>query len=306
MGIFIKVSIKGFMMKNKTEIKWVGPLLLGASFIFLAACGEKAQRNIHESIGSFQEGEDTQSQILEGNYRVRFTTLNPELSEDLEAHLVGEIKDDEVKVSIRGMNMAEGVTHPQFLYEARSCPTMDDDTNEDGVLDQVEALETTKGILVPFDDDLAEQISATSVFPLSSGEGSYVYEEKASLSAILRDLRGPDENPNDRYIKLSENEELELEGKIVIIHGVSATATLPETVASEGELAVHETVPVACGVVEKINGDESPVPTPVPVPTPTDDGSQDQDQNQGSGGKGEYHSGKGKGISATQQYTYQD
>lgn len=294
-------------MKNKTEIKRVGPLLVGVGLLLLAACGEKSQRKIYTAMGPVEEGEDTQSQALEGNYRVRFTALNPELSENIEAHLVGEIKGDEVKVSIRGMNMAGGITHPQFLYEASSCPTMDDDTNEDGVLDQVEALETTDGILVPFDDDLSEQISATSVFPMSSSEGSYVYEEEASLSAILSDLRGPDENPNDQYIKLSENEELELEGKIVIIHGVSATATLPEMVAaSEGELAVHETVPVACGVVEKIPGGQNPdpAPSPAPIPTPTDDGSQDQDQ--GSGGKGEYHSGKGKGVSTTHQYTYQD
>ncbi len=292
-------------MKNKKQFRPVGPLLMGLSIFLLAACGEKSQRNIHKAMGSVQEGgEDNQSQVLQGNYRVRFTALNPELSENLEAHLVGEIRDDEVKVSIRGMNMAEGISHPQFLYEARSCPTMDDDTNEDGVLDQVEVLEATEGILVPFDDDLTEQISATNVFPMSSSEGSYEYEEKASLSAMLRDLRETDENFDDHYIKLSEDEELELEGKIVILHGVSATALLPQTVASEGELAVHETVPIACGVVERINGDEAPVPTPnpIPVPTPTDD----QDQDQGSGGKGGYHSGKGKGLSATHQYTYQE
>lgn len=298
-------------MKNRKEIKRVGPLLLGASFFLLAGCGEKNEKNIHQSMGSVQEGQDAESRYLEGNYRVRFIALNPELAENASAELVGEIKGDQVDVTIRGMNMAEGVTHPQFLYEAERCPTMDDDTNEDGVLDQVEVLETTEGILIPFDDDLSEQVSSASVFPMSSGEGSYVYEEEASLSAILTDLKASDENPNDRYIKLSENEDLKLEGKVVVIHGVSANATLPDTVASEGELAIHETVPVACGVVEKVDGDDDGDndggETPVPTPDPTEDGSQDEGPHGKGQVKGEYSSGKGKGATYdSDQYTYQE
>ena len=62
----------------------------------------------------------------------------------------------------------------------------------------------------------------------------------------------PELEPHDNIVKLRRNEKLVLEGKVVLIQGVSKDIVFPETVGSYGEVPHYKTLPIACGFLKKI------------------------------------------------------
>ena len=106
-------------------------------------------------------------------------------------------------------------------------------------------------IIVPLDGDLLTQAGGIEGYPTADQAGSYFYSQTANLEDMLNDLRAEDENPDDPIVKLGEGEELDLEGKHVIIHGVPESVELPDTAASVLGLPANATLPIACGIIER-------------------------------------------------------
>jgi len=140
---------------------------------------------------------------------------------------------------------ATAATHQQHIHTGSRCPTQADDTNGDGFVDAVEAATVTGPALIPLDSDLKAQ-DAGGVYPSGS---NYSYDESTSYEAMIADLRLPDTNTSDSLAKLGANEDLNLGTRVVEIHGVPASTTLPPTVLGMDGMSPQQSLPIACAVL---------------------------------------------------------
>jgi len=146
------------------------------------------------------------------------------------------------------------------------------DANGDGFLDVVEGVPTYGPILIPLDGDLSSQDAGGSDFPSGA---SYNYEQETSYAAMLGDLKLPDPNTEDAVTKLNASDLLQLEGRHVVIHGVMESADLPDTVATIADLPNHVTLPIACGVIQRVS-EEAPAEETPTEETPTEEMPSDE------------------------------
>lgn len=184
-------------------------------------------------------------------YLAQFKTINGHVNGVLSGSVTLDKFDDRFLVYSRLFAGAPDTWHMQNIYTGR-CPELKDDTNFDGYIDVNEAGAAVKNIIIPLDGDINSQMSGLNAFPVADIYGSYFYEKEAKYSVLLKDLKSEDTNPEDNIIKLGRNDKLVLEGKIVLIQGVSKDMTFPETVGSYGEVPHFKTLPIACGVFKKI------------------------------------------------------
>lgn len=140
---------------------------------------------------------------------------------------------------------ATAASHPQFIYTGSRCPTAADDANGDGYVDVVEAMTASGQMLVPLDNDLKAQ-DAGGTFPSGA---NYSYDESTSYATMLADLQAPDTNTSDTLVKLGAGQDLNIGSRVVIVHGVPASTTLPATVQGVGTLTAQQTLPIACAVL---------------------------------------------------------
>ncbi len=228
-------------MKKKSMLQKVSPIVLSTCmFTLLAACGSDDDDN-----GTSVVQQEEQQQ--EGRYRVVLTPLNPLVASNATGTGEFTIEADEFK-AIMNISGATSTTHVQRIHLLGSCPDQGSDTNEDGFIDVVEAISSVGSALVPIDNDLRSQL-AGGTFPIGA---TYNYKESTSLLAMLADLRLPDPDNSDELVKLGADEDLNLEGRVVLIHGVPSSTSLPATVRGLGEtLTAQQALPILCGVITR-------------------------------------------------------
>lgn len=144
------------------------------------------------------------------------------------------VQGDVLDVVVVAKGLAPDMEHLQHIHGFLSgaiavCPGSAADVNQDGVIDVLEGVPSYGPILVPLDSDLNDLNPQT--FPTASSTGVVRYEQKGSVSAIERGLRAP----------------LDLEKRIIALHGVAATTPLPPTTQTLPGLTPNVTLPVACG-----------------------------------------------------------
>ena len=230
-------------MKRKSKLGKITPVVMGVCMLtFVAACGSD-----DDSSSSSTPPQQEESQ--EGQYAVTFSPLNPTVGGTIAGNGNFVISSDIFGANLNVTGARTG-THLQHVYAGRACPTPASDTNGDGFVDFVEANAILGGILIPLDSDLSTQAAGGS-FPSGA---NYVYAETASLSQMLGDLTAVDDNPTDALVKLAPGESLNLEGRVIQIHGVPASTNLPTTVQGAGGATPADVLPIACGVIVRVDG----------------------------------------------------
>lgn len=122
-----------------------------------------------------------------------------------------------------------------FIFDGlASCPSSGADTNRDNVIDVVEAAFFYGLVVVPLHSDLNEL--DPRMFPTASPDGILQYAQKGSVSVIERNLGAP----------------LNLETRVIAVHGVAPTAPLPPTMQTLPGLTPAFTLPVACGELVRV------------------------------------------------------
>lgn len=162
-----------------------------------------------------------------------------------DAELTLDLADDEFRARVDAGGLAPGIAHLQHVHLAASCPGPADDANGDGFVDILEGSARYGPILLPLDDVLAVQ--AAGAFPEADGDGGLSYREEERLSSVLADLRREDPDPDDLLAKLDQGEDLDLDGRTVVLHGVAAATDLPGSVGTPAGTEARATLPVACG-----------------------------------------------------------
>jgi len=184
-------------------------------------------------------------------YLAQFKTMNSHVNGTISGSVTLHKNADSFVVFSRLFAGAPETWHMQNIYTGR-CPDERDDTNFDGYLDINEAAVALKNIIIPLDGDLNSQLAGLNIFPMADIYGSFFYEKEAKFSSLLNDLKNPDPEPADNMVKLGRNEKLILEGKVVLMQGVSKDIVFPETVSSYGEVPSFKSLPIACGAFKKI------------------------------------------------------
>lgn len=209
---------------------------LSTSFIIIslslmAACGKDGGGSGEKtSRGSAA----VQEQAAEGNYRAILRPLNN--------HLSGFLPTGFAEVSIMGDNVTmktlldddARVIHMQSIHTKTRCPNAGDDKNGDGYVDINEAYAVVGKILVPLDSDLNNQALGAGIYPMGGG---YTYVESASLKSLEAD------------VKSRTGENLNLGGRVVLMHGVDENTKVPATFATLEGMTQQASAPIACGIL---------------------------------------------------------
>jgi len=120
------------------------------------------------------------------------------------------------------------------------CPTAAADANHDGVIDLIETGTSSGTTMVPFDTDPAAMDVAHGSYPKASAQGAYHYRQMVSVQAL-----------EAAFAKAFHDQKLDLDRRVVFIHGVPADTKLPKSVASLGPIPAQVTLPIACGKIER-------------------------------------------------------
>jgi hypothetical protein len=210
----------------------LAPLMLTLGLTLLASCGKDSGGGSSSS----SESPAIQEQQAEGSYRAILRPLNNSLSGYLPTG-AAEIKISGDVVSIKTyLDDDARVTHIQNIHAGTRCPNQSDDRNGDGLIDINESMTAVGSVLIPLDSDINSASDGEGLFPMGGG---FTYVEEASLSKLAADVMA------------RTNQNLNLGGRAVLIHGVSGATSMPTTVSSNNELPAQATIPIACGIIQR-------------------------------------------------------
>lgn len=156
------------------------------------------------------------------------------------------ISGDTLTISIKVTGAPPNTVHWQHFHgfkdgQAATCATTADDANGDGIVDLIETGKASGTTMVPFDTDPVAMDVAHGTYPKADANGSYEYKETVSLKAL-----------EAAFGKAFPGQKLDLDKRVVYIHGVPADTNLPASVASLGTIPAQVTIPIACGEIERV------------------------------------------------------
>lgn len=179
-------------------------------------------------------------------YVARLTPLNSSVTKvETSGEAKFTIQGDNLTVTIDVKNAPPGIAHLQHFHGFKTgdknatCATAEADANRDGVIDLIETEPVAGTTMVPFHDNPVSMEIPSETYPKASADGSYRYEKTISLKGLKDAFRG------------AFDQDLDLDRRVVFIHGISPDTKLPDTVASLGQIPAHVTLPIACGAIEK-------------------------------------------------------
>ena len=193
------------------------------------------------------------SGLAEGSaiaYRADLQPLNAAVAQSNGAgEVTYAIAGDDLTIGVAAEGVPGGIEHWQHFHgfaegdQKARCPSAADDLNGDGIIDITETEPVAGTTMVPFHDDPASMEIVRDTYPTADAGGSYSYAETVSLSALEASF-GP---------KFG-GQQLDLDRRVVFLHGVPASTELPASVASLGDIPAHVTLPIACGEISKTGG----------------------------------------------------
>lgn len=117
------------------------------------------------------------------------------------------------------------------------------DANHDGFVDLMETEAVSGTTMVPFDDAPEHMDIPHDRYPVSDDKGHFSYTKVVPLPELQANFE-----------KAFGSKDLQLDKRVVYIHGVPASLDLPESVAGMvGHFDAHVTLPIAVGKIEKVN-----------------------------------------------------
>lgn len=158
-----------------------------------------------------------------------------------------EIKGNNLVISVKVTGAPPDITHWQHFHgfkdnHAAACATPAADANGDGIVDLIETEPASGTTMVPFDDAPAAMDVAHGTYPKASADGSYSYREVVPLKEL-----------SAAFGKAFGGKSLDLDHRVVYIHGVPTATQLASTVASLGPIPASVTLPIACGKIERVS-----------------------------------------------------
>jgi hypothetical protein len=197
-----------------------------------------------------------------GLYRAILRPLNENVAGRTRGTILVRVseEEDEFRVEAAVAGAPAGVKHFQHITTGSSCPDASHDTNGDGVVDVVEGMVAFGNLMIPLDSNLNTQLDGSNFGPIANAAGAYVYARTGILSRLLDDLRDSEQLLPEGLVKIPADEPLNLAGRVLIVHGVGAS--LPGSVATTRSMGPRESLPIACGILTRIQNVDDPTGEP--------------------------------------------
>ena len=125
--------------------------------------------------------------------------------------------------------------------KAATCASAAQDQDGDGIIDLAETESVSGTTLIPFHDQPASLKIPSDKYPKANTGGSFNYSETVPLSELNAALK-----------KQFGIEKLDLDKRVIYVHGVPASSKLPATVKSLPGVPASATLPVACSVIREV------------------------------------------------------
>jgi hypothetical protein len=180
---------------------------------------------------------------VEDTYVAALTEVNPTFTP---GDVVGEARITFGEAAVRMVLDARGLP-PETTILAHfhgftegdrdaACPDPALDANQDGVVDLIETRDAAGVTLVPFSDAPATLEIVGATYPRSDAEGELHYDQTVPLGELERAFR-----------QAYPGQSLDLSRRVVFLHGVPETASVPESAQSLEGVPARVTLPIACG-----------------------------------------------------------
>lgn len=156
------------------------------------------------------------------------------------------IKGDSLTIDVDASGLPQDLTHWQHFHgfpdgRQSTCPVASADANGDGIIDVTETGPMAGATMVPFSGDPVSMDVPGGTYPKASATGKLKYRQTVSLSALQA-----------AFAKTFDGQRLDLDRRVVFIHGIPAATKLPASVASLGSIPGQVTLPIACGTIRRV------------------------------------------------------
>lgn len=156
--------------------------------------------------------------------------------------------DDQLTITIEMFDTPANTQHWEHFHgfpngKAADIATSVQDTNHDGFIDLMETEPVSGTTMVPFDDAPENMDIPHNRYPVSDANGYFTYTKVVPLATL-----------EANFEKAFGSKDLQLDKRVIYIHGVPKDLNLPVTVAGMvGEFDAHVTLPIAVGKIERID-----------------------------------------------------
>jgi hypothetical protein len=156
------------------------------------------------------------------------------------------IDGDTLTITVSAQKLPPDMVHWQHFHgfkdsRAAACPAEAADVNHDGIIDLIETEPTAGTTMVPFDEDPVAMDIGGGTYPKAGADGTFTYQKTVSLKAL-----------NAAFAKAFGDEGLDLDRRVVFVHGILESTELPASVASLGTVPARVTLPIACGEIKRV------------------------------------------------------
>ena len=155
------------------------------------------------------------------------------------------VTGDSLTIEVNASGLPKDITHWQHFHgftdgRQSACPAKSADVNGDGIIDVVETGAAAGTTMVPFIGDPVSMDVPHGTYPKASAKGALQYKETVSLTALQA-----------AFGKAFDGQKLDLDRRVVFIHGIPDASKLPASVASLGPIPAQITLPIACGKITR-------------------------------------------------------
>lgn len=180
-------------------------------------------------------------------YKAHLTVLNAEkIGSAAEGDATFTVVGNSLAIHIKMKGVPANIEHWEHFHgfpdgQDAKCATADQDRNRDGHIDLGETEPVMGTTMVPFNDKPEEMNIPTHTYPNADASGVYEYSKVVPLDALQA-----------RFGETFVGHSIDLDKRVIMVHGVPEGHVLPASVGSLGPIPSHVTIPIACGKIEKV------------------------------------------------------
>lgn len=201
-----------------------------------------------------------QAQHTDTTYTATLAPLNSTVTgANASGKVTFTIAGDQLTFEITAQGVSPDTEHWQHFHgftegdKDATCPSASEDANGDGIIDLIETEPVAGTTMVPLNDDPVTMDIPTDTYPTADAEGAYTYKKTVSLQAM-----------QEAFAAQFPGQSLDLDRRVVFLHGVPSSTSLPDTVASLGDIPAQVTLPIACGELMMVHNAATPAPLATP------------------------------------------
>lgn len=239
---FVLSNLKRYTIMNYRLLL----MTLGMASFLMFGCKNTKKDNKTEA--AEDEQEIVEEATEETVYEAELSGLNTDITgSETKGTARFVVNGNTISVTIEVEGAPANVEHWQHFHgfangDDAQCPTADQDENGDGIIDLIETEAVSGTTMVPFNVAPAEMDIPTDTYPVADEDGNYYYETEIDKDALAK-----------AFGEAFDGQNLDLDKRVLFIHGVAEDTKLPESVQSLGPIPAQTTIPIACGKINKVN-----------------------------------------------------